>query len=316
MKYIILILLLLSCTKQEELQKTSKVDSVLTITDTLAQSKKKVKKIAVPNLAGALSYTEYKTYFEKDLKLLPINEVDSIKTILEIPDNEFLKGSLKDTSKSSMARFYQFDFSSDGIEDIIYKSHYASEEWHIVLWEKKVDGYHFVQMLWGDIGKLFQEKKIGPYSFLLIRGFCCASWVGDYTVFSPNRTDGIFDYKITENYKVFMDLGNPDNIHNPIKFITVNPNYRLRSSPVINDEIDSVSTRFMGQDVYGNIIAEFETGSKGYAISSHDDSDRVWWFVVMDTSATTSKSLFYRDRNSHKIGWMSSKYLKTIEDGL
>lgn len=267
----------------------------------------------VKDITDALEYSK-DTYFVDDLNYISPVDLSLIVENLEIPNDEvFLSNSLSHLQEDYVRAIgYEFDFNNDGENDLIFVSNYGAEESHTVLWARVKNKYKFVDFFWGKADKLFRSGKDKPYSILIVSGFCCASWIGDYTIYEPIINNDRVKYKKQKNYKIYMDLISPEFVFEPIRFETINENYRLRYSPSIDNGIDTISSEFSK----GNILAEFEVGSKGYAISSKKDIDRTWWFVVMDTSCNTSLSFFYNDKNSHKVGWMSSKYVRKINGGL
>lgn len=306
---------MLSCQQHEDKPKTAtfsaSVESKNTIKDSVKLDKKKPAYFQVKNLADAFEYSK-DSYLVDDLYYLSNIDAAPLIKYLEIPDEfPILKKSLEniDTDYAG-AIFYNFDFTGDGIDDLIYSSNFGAEERHTVFWAKEKDSYRFIQFVWGSLEKLFRKHNNKPYSLIIVSGFCCGSFIGDYTIYQPDFKNKKLFYSKKKNFKVFLDLEKPVIVIPPITFqITNKPKY-LRLSPRIDNSVDTVLS------LLGNIIAEFKIGSKGTAISLKKDSLKNWWFVIMDTSSQTLKSNFYDDKYSHKVGWMSSENLKIIDGGL
>jgi hypothetical protein len=244
------------------------------------------------------------------LELIPLLEIPP-----SLPDTNFLVHSLQNSFDPIYnAKFYHIDLSGDGALDILYESNFGMEEKHIVAWIKEDENYYFAGMMIGDLLKLYRSYKYQTYSIVSVSGFCCAGYAGDIIVYTPEFNQDKIKYTINERFKLFHALSVPDTIMNPIRFKTTNENYRLRSSPFISNDYDTLASGFEVKEVYGNILAEFKAGSKGTAYAKQKGNEnRVWWFVVMDRNIETTYNRFYNDNNAHKMGWLSSRYVETIK---
>lgn len=306
--FFLLIVINFSCNNDQEEMKlkpvtpsVSLIDSTLDTVQAVVQKSKNVSSLedALIDFEETVIITEEHSYSNHSY-LIPKLAIPS-----ELP---FLEKSLAIFSKNeNYGSFYQFDVSNDLIEDIILISNFGAEESHCVIWINDGDSYYFAEFFWGNLLKLTRKSSIDAYSVVIMSGFCCASSVGEITLFSPSLNKGKLSYQIESNYKMHRELESPKTIISSRRFITTNDNYRLRSSPKILNSTDSVE---ISLDIRGNILAEFKKGSAGTVISEVQSVERDWWFVIMDTNSVSTYNNFHDDKNSHKVGWMSSKYLK------
>lgn len=103
-----------------------------------------------------------------------------------------------------------------------------------------------------------------------------------------------------------------------INFQVINQLYMLRASPEI---INSRKNDFDHYFTKGNIIAEFKKGDIGTAMASKKDSTgREWWYVIMENNMDKDFNADYyhvhpNDENKGRwLGWMSSRYLKQLDN--
>jgi hypothetical protein len=265
-------------------------------------------------------FREKDSFDRNQLETLSDTSTKSVVKTLEIPSNEegkFIKSSLTDAVTNSINNpsFFHFDLSGDDLKDIIYESNFGAEEKHVIIWINRGDGYYFSSFLSGSLSKVGRYSQSESYYLIIKSGFCCLSELGNVTQVLPVEIGNKIQYTTINNYKYFVGLEVPDSLSFPIEFEIQNEKYKLRLSPKIDNEPDTRSRYFDHADEgLGNIIAEFDSGSKGTAIAQKKgEGNRIWWFVIMDLNSKTSYSLFWDDENSYKMGWMSSRYLRIIQ---
>jgi len=176
-----------------------------------------------------------------------------------------------------------------------------------LIWLRKGDTAEYGGFIGGNPLKIFRNRKSGPFSIVVNEGWCCARNLGSIRLYKLAENHGRLEYKLEKRIMQFKGMTVPSTRMASVFFKVKHDKYSLRSSPEI---IDQPSEVFRGEMFIGNIIAEFPKGSRGEAIAEHrDKTGRVWWFVLMDKNATTTINHFYDDKDSYKMGWMSSRYL-------
>lgn len=262
---------------------------------------------------------------------IPVDDIKPILQQLEIPDTsdnrlDFEKYSYHAikyaTSQKGIHENYifysKYDLNNDGISDIIYSGLVGPPEAMTIVWLNDGENYKFTAIFQGYHESLIQQDSTLGTSLIIKSNYCCASIVSKITIMKPILIDNVFFYKKSAQYLQFYKLEIPKNIDvlKPIKFMTINDNYRLRYSPLTNTIKDTIGifNEVINKPVYGNIIAEFEKGSIGNAVASYpDDTGRIWYFVIMSKDAKTTYSLFKDNNYAHKCGWMSSRFVNIIK---
>lgn len=261
-------------------------------------------------------------------QIINVDELQTIIPLLEIPAKSnsdsasnylnwavqtAIKYSTNLDSENNNAIFFKYDLNSDGEDDIIFNGNIGPPEDVIFIWQNVGGKYKFICTYRGNVESFLKNENSNLLSVIIVSENCCASYVNEISVVSPKLKENIISFNLSERFKNFIALEYPigTKIITPIKFSTLNENYRMRSKPSIDDTLYQNSIAFESATIPGNIISEFNVGSTGVAIASFTDEDnRIWWLVKMDVNMKTSYNLFYNDEGAHKCGWMSSKYLK------
>lgn len=173
------------------------------------------------------------------------------------------------------------------------------------------------EQIFHEGGKLLKVERETPISPIYIQITTVTNtdfpYTDKYTELCFIPIDGEFKFfkKSVLNYdKVVL----PEKKKFFIPFIVENEKYRLRASPeIIDGKMDHPYN-------LGNVIAEFTTGDKGYALTdSVDNTGRVWWFVMMENNIDKDiKEFLHIDKNQEEqtkmstFGWISSRYVKVI----
>jgi len=246
-------------------------------------------------------------------------ELNKIQNSLELPVEyclDHVKMRIKDNMiEEWLGSFKKYDFSGDGIDDLLFISYCGGEEYRNYFWVNKDNKYYYSGLMEGTIVKLYRTPDSKSFSAVTRSGYCCLGYIGSIDLFTPEIKDGILKYKLQKRIKEFgnASISVPDKRMSSKRFIVKNDKYKLREHPVIDDKYDEYGSDFEGKPVYGNTLAEFTKGSKGIAIAEKpDNTGRVWWFVLMDEDANAIYSRFHDDANASKAGWMSSIFLEVI----
>ena len=217
---------------------------------------------------------------------------------------------------SGLSNFKIMDFSNDGNDDIIYSGWGSFREERItLLWERAEKNYRLVDYMDGEISAIDIYNKSVPYSFIAYSALCCGAYIGTITHYIPDFTSGRLQYKVSKKIRYYDDMKLPQDLRLiPQRRFRIAPTkYRLRSSPEILDEFDENFSARENYPVYGNILAELVSGVKGLALAEFSDGDKIWWLVLIDQNSEHAYNRFYDDEDAYKCGWMSSRYLETLE---
>lgn len=254
---------------------------------------------------------------ESQLTPLTAAELKNIVNAIELP-SEFCLDHIKTRIKENildewLTGFKKYDFSGDGIEDLLFISYCGTEELRNYLWVKKDDKYNYSGVAEGKLIKFFRTPDAKASSAVTRGGRCCLGYIGFINLYKPSGQAQGVKYSLAESVREFSQLTIPEKRTLSKRFEVRHDKYRLREHPVIDDKNDEYASDLEGTPVHGNILAEFTKGSKGLAIAEkEDETGRVWWFVIMDVDAKAEYSRFYGDQKSSKAGWMSSRFLKVI----
>ena len=266
-------------------------------------------------------YPEY-TVTIKQLPALSFRETRSVASLIDLPGDsadrhkdtlDFIKKKIQDNNEEAAAVFSKYDFSGDGIDDLIMSDYFGSGEIQTFLWIKSGSKYDFAGAFDGK-PQFFRSDATSSSSLLTRSGWCCPSRVGKIYLYELQKVNGKRRYALIKKIMEMSHIRVPVKKYAPIRFTTIDDQDRLRSSPEVRDDYDPDMSGLHNKPTYGNIIAEIEKGSKGEAVASHTDkTGRVWWFVVMDKDAPATYSLFYDDEDGCKTGWMISRHLKIMQ---
>lgn len=236
---------------------------------------------------------------EMDNLLKPVFENKMFKELIE---HELIEKS----------NFHFVHINNDNLVDIIYYGFAGSESNRTIFLENVSGNFEIRFDLFGEIITMKKDLNTKSLSFHIINYPCCAGYtyhIEEYSYYYQTKRI-LLDKKVA-----FIDKTEfPKERTINKKFETINEYYRLRSAPIVNN---TNRDRYADHDGIGNIIAEFEKGTKGYAIAeSVDDTGRIWWFVIVSNNSKTKSSIFHSGDNNDSsyefAGWMSSRFVKEL----
>ena len=214
----------------------------------------------------------------------------------------------------NLDQFHVLDINNDGLDDVIFNGFYGGEGEAIKFFVQNGSGYTVSKAFAGRIKRIEKSDLTGFLNFEIHDYPCCAGIVNHIIILAAVQNGSSINFNITSDIAYMYDVTNPNKSIDPIPFITVNPEYKLRSQPVIDNEYDNLPDGYLFD---GNTCAVYPKGSTGYAISNETDSTgRVWWLVIMENNLPPIKTNLSSGRNDsngyHTVGWMSSKYVKRL----
>ena len=206
------------------------------------------------------------------------------------------------------------DFNGDGLDDIIYNGYLCSENEYIIIYINTGKSFTKIFTEIQQIHKI--EISNGKVCRLYIRdGGCCCEYIGinkifnvDYSATLPNISHTSKMQYINNHVEEY-----PSHYLNKlIKFEVLNNKYNIRFSPVIDD---TTEVWYCGEPVKGNGLGKIKSGSVGYALAENVDSTGcIWWFVAIEPTSEIYESIYYNDPDSYKLGWISSRFVKEINE--
>lgn len=215
------------------------------------------------------------------------------------------------TQDDFIRNLHFMDLNNDRLIDIIYEGWGGGESDRVIIFlnennkgfKKVFDDFQFVESL---------EIINGRLSSITILDFgCCAEYVEYETKYKLNDN---FDKSISYQRAKPNYVQAPKTLFKqPKQFVTMNDEYTLRSSPVIND----TATFIYDAVGKGNVIAKYPKNSKGMAWAEERDKEgRIWWLVEMYPVEKLNENLiYYKDSIPvREIGWMSSRYVLVQEN--
>jgi hypothetical protein len=262
-----------------------------------------------------LVYPSENQITQAQLTPLTAVELKEIQNSLELPTENCLdhvKMKIEDDSiEEYLWGFYKYDFSDDGIDDLIFISYCGGEEYQNFIWIKKDNKFYYSGLLWGTLVKVYRAQDLKALSVVTRGGWCCSGYVGYINLYTPSSYNQVTKYSLEKSVREFGGITLPDKRIPAKRFVVKNDKYKLREQPIINDKYDEQKSEFERKPVYGNTLAEFGKGSKGEAIAEKtDETGRVWWFVIMAPDAKATYNRFYGNQKASKAGWMSSRFLE------
>ena len=211
--------------------------------------------------------------------------------------------------------FHLIDVDKDGVPELIYNGYNGGEGEMIVVYKKQQEKYLEVQRFYGQI-KDIESNTEGRMRFIVFEPSCCGGYIDYIETFVYNPQ--LKQFTVTNSVAKIDETVMPKTFMPPQKFEIENSYYNLRFSPDILSGLQEGWYDF--KPIKGqNIIATYQAGDEGDAYAdSTDSTGRVWWFVIMNKEPNSGETLFYQGRNSDKnyklIGWISSRYVKRIDE--
>ena len=252
--------------------------------------------------------TELINWKQFEVELSDNEKEELLKSVYKIEMfNEF-----KDYEIVKKSNFHFVHLNNDTLIDIIYYGFAGTESDRTIFLENSGEDFKISVDLFGEIVTLEKDLITKSFKFYIINYPCCAGYtyhVEKYSYYYETKR------VILNNKVAFIEKTEfPKERTINKKFETINEYYRLRSKPIVNN---TSRDKYADHDGIGNIIAEFEKGTKGYAIAeSVDDTGRIWWFVIISNLSTAKSSIFHSGDNNDSsyefAGWMSSRFVKEL----
>lgn len=259
------------------------------------------------------------------IESLSMSQLKEIAPNIELPDSgmgfffarfQTLSGELaKQVNREDLARDLKFfDFSGDGVADLIFCGNAGPEEHFTYLWQRVRQTYLKRGGMWGRPTRLIRNAQVGPYSFVVLSGLCCAGYVGEYRLYSPSNQSRRLSYVARDTVLDFHEMVFPNKRTLSIDLLVKKPTQMLRLSPMILDTLDELASSIEEMPVRGNILSHIPGGSQVLAIArAVDEANRKWMFVLFRPKAKLAYSRFYSSPMATIAGWMEEKSLKTIK---
>ncbi|MEO9474620.1 MAG: hypothetical protein ABJG41_03785 [Cyclobacteriaceae bacterium] len=215
-------------------------------------------------------------------------------------------------ARGTLFNYNVFDITEDGLLDIIYSGP-SGEGSAVILFENRNARFIESDVIYGELTGL---KRLGLSRTIEIQTHaypCCAGVLHTLRTVVVNSNPDELEV-ITLSQFDYVDA-TADLIQGmtPIVFETINPEYKLRTTPGILTEYDLGIETIDG----GNTVAIYPKGSIGKAVGkSTDETGRVWWLVIMQNNINPLKTLMYYQNDpkaSQSIGWMSSNFVKELK---
>ena len=210
------------------------------------------------------------------------------------------------------------DFNGDGLDDVVFNGHLAgSELLYIVIFINRGESFEKIFTEHQEFHKIVFDN--GKATQLYIHnGGCCCDYVLINKIYTIEYTFNQPQIKLISQMR-YPNIGieeYPDcYFERPVKFEVLNDRYNIRLSPVIDDVTES---SYCGEIRAGNSLGKIKSGSIGYALAEKSDSTgRVWWFVALCSDSEIYESIYYdcdNTQNDYKLGWISSKYAKRVDE--
>jgi hypothetical protein len=209
------------------------------------------------------------------------------------------------------------DFNGDGLNDIIFNGHLASEPEYIIIFINTGDSFIKIFKEIQKINKVVVEN--GRIQKMYIQdGDCCCDYLLTNKIFNVDYSSELPKINLISQIQYLNTRVEkyPNNyFEKAIKFEVLNDKYNIRFSPIVDDKTQAWHC---GEPRDGNSLGKIKSGSIGYALAGKIDSTgRVWWFVALHPNSKIYESIYYNDEirpNSYKLGWISSRFVKEIKE--
>ena len=238
-----------------------------------------------------------------------------LQQIKKYDNKEYFRNDYGYTNKPS--EFAVIDFNGDGNKDIIYYGYLGSEVKSSIFFKNTGSDFEYIADISGPVISIAKMPN-GAISFRVREEYGCCYHMKFFISYTPVKIGNRFSYKADEilgfgNFTVF-----PDNLWDDAKkFNVINDTYKLRYSPIIND--DTLMWYQPEKELTGNTISEYTRGDIGYAIAdSSDYTGRIWWFVLMAPKSEIKNNILEprlsnKKSQNYQLGWMSNRYLNALE---
>ena len=210
---------------------------------------------------------------------------------------------------------YVVDFDADGINDLLYFGYLGGESLGLVFFKNDGQEYSKIFEVMGNLVYLSEFKMYTPLSFAVNHYGCCASINDVLEYYTPTNIDVEFKYQLSQKIAHIKGMLFPvDGFIDPIAFKTVNPEYKMRLKPIIDDD----QSFHPDYPMPGNTIAIYPAGSLGTAIATKtDETGRVWYFAIMKNNIEPIKNILFKgynnDQSYFSMGWISSRFVEELK---
>ncbi|MDW3197030.1 MAG: hypothetical protein R8G66_31925 [Cytophagales bacterium] len=209
--------------------------------------------------------------------------------------------------------FHLIDINADGLNDVIFEGFDGGNEESLVFYINTGDTYQKSRVIKGRIQRIERSSNNSLLSFTIHDYHCCATFVDHILTLDIVRKESKYEFILHNDFAYMYDTEQPDHFISKTPFVTINAEYKLRAQPIIDNNYDNLPEE---EIIDGNTVAIYPKGSRGYAIAKHtDETERIWWFVVMENNLKPLKSNLYTGNNElsfRSLGWMSSRYVKKL----
>ena len=247
------------------------------------------------------------------LKSLNFTNEEKKKTINKVKDyySYYEQSEWAIEEKLLVDNFTFLELNGDGKPDLIFQGWSGGESNCIKIHLSNDNEFVSPIVFYQELKDIKIENGIIKSLIAVNRG-CCAEYVEQETTYSFDKN---FNSKLILQRVRIKALPEKYEILNaPIKFTIENEFYKLRGEP----KIDNTGTFIYDYPNQGNTLAIFKKGLKGKVwAKDNSDPDREWWYVEMEPTNEKLEfdmfSYFDNKKQLRRMGWMSSRFLKTIE---
>ena len=216
--------------------------------------------------------------------------------------------------EKDLNNFTFVDYDSDHDLDIIYYGPIGGEPLGTIFFMNSDNSYGSEFLSVGQVKEIKIDNTSQQLYFKMIESPCCADIVEGTVLYQVDFSKPERVFTTLNRYHYIAGTGKPTDFIAPLKFKILNPQYKLRHSPEIDDTPLDPNSEF---NLPGNVIAEYSAGASGTAIASKTDATgKVWWFVIMDYNSTPIRTIIHDMDSKSKFytcGWLSNRYAEKLE---
>lgn len=244
------------------------------------------------------NWKKYSLEIEADIKIQEIKKINHwiISHLENYPFNYL-------DDKEILEKFNFYDFSGDGMHDIVYYGPSGSEQFITVFLQNMGDYYDESLSFYGCPVEIIQPVPNYPAIIKMREIGNEFDMVQSIQLFTPSFINNRLTYTVSSKLNYIEGTLFPERTSFVKRFSIENDNYNIRSAPEVN---------------VNNVVAIVKSGTEGFGISSmKDESGREWWFVLIASNINIIQSEITtginNDYDFHILGWISSRFVKTIE---
>lgn len=212
--------------------------------------------------------------------------------------------------------FHVLDFDLDGINDLLFYGYAGGESKLIMFLRNNGSNYTNIFSVMGRLCYVSDNNEFEPFEFAIEHYGCCGDINDVFELYKPIQHSNSFNFKLSNKIAMIDGTKLPNNnFIEPIAFETVNPNYILRSKPIINNEPGTYPEPI---ELLGNQVTVYPPKSIGTAYAYEiDKTGRKWYFVIMKNNLKPTQDILHKGYNNeiphYSFGWMSSRYINVIK---